>query len=106
MAEPVSQRLALGGLVALILGLAAPPVSAWATLAAAPLVLLLLTGLRPPRRWGAWTALSMIPYFTWWVAEMLTEPRNPWRSASLAVLTIAVFLAGFDALRRKRVTLR
>lgn len=106
MGEPVSQRLALGGLVALIVGLAAPPATIWRLLATAPLVLLVLTGLRPPARWGAWTAISMIPYFTWMLANLLTEPRNPWRSASLAALTIAVSLAGFDALRRKRVSLR
>lgn len=106
MSEPVSQRLALVGIALLMFGLAAPPASTWAIVATAPLGLLLLTGLKPPQRWSAWTAISMIPYFTWMVAETLIAPGDAWRTAGLAALTIAILLAGFDALRRKNISLR
>jgi uncharacterized membrane protein len=104
-------RGALLGLLVLSAWLvAAPPAGATASagarlliglLCAAPLLLLVAAGLRAVRQWGAWVAITMIPYFTLSVGSMLVAPGQRVEGAAFASLIVIVFFTGIAALRQR-----
>ena len=99
MSRRSSQWLATAGLMALLVMLLQPATPA-RMLAGVPLLVAILFGLRPPPRWGLPIALLMLPYFSFGVMEMLTtaDPRLP--GLLIAILTVGIFLAAMDSLRR------
>ncbi|MBL8200450.1 MAG: DUF2069 domain-containing protein [Chromatiales bacterium] len=70
-------------------------------LCAAPLLLLVLAGLRRVRQWGAWVAISMIPYFALSVGAMLVAEGQRLEGAAFATLTAVVFFTGIAASRQR-----
>lgn len=99
MSRRSSQWLATLGLLILLVILLRPatPVR---MLAGVPLLVAIIFGLRPPPRWGLAVALLMLPYFSFGVMEMLTIADPRWSGLLLAIMTVAVFLAAMDSLRR------
>ncbi len=69
-------------------------------LCAAPLLLLVLAGLRTVRQWGAWVAIIMIPYFALSVGAMLVAPGQRFEGAAFATLIAVVFFTGIAASRQ------
>jgi len=70
-------------------------------LCAAPLLLLLLARLRAVRRWGAWVAIVMIPYFALSVSAFLVAPGQRLEGSAFATLIAVVFFAGIAASRQR-----
>jgi len=107
--RPDTRWIACGGLVVLggaIIGptLGAPaPATAVACAIALPLPVMVLTGLLRQPRWGIWTAVLMIPYFSVALTDMLTTPGNRWSSAAVATVAVVVFFAAIDVARRSRL---
>jgi uncharacterized membrane protein len=101
VSRDLSRRLALAGLVALAVLLLWPPGAA-ALVGAGPLAVLILAGTLALPRWAIATAILMLPYFSYGVMEALTNPAGRLQAGIFAALTIFVFLAAMDSLRRKR----
>jgi uncharacterized membrane protein len=105
-----TRRATLAGLLVLAMWmLAAPPAGpavtlatrlAIGTLCAAPLLILLVAGLRTARQWGAWVAIVMIPYFTLSVGALLVSPGQRLEGTALATLIALVFFSGIAASRQ------
>lgn len=68
-------------------------------LCAAPLLLLVLAGLRTVRQWGAWVAIVMIPYFALSVGALLVAPGQRLEAAAFAALIAVVVFTGIAASR-------
>ena len=110
MNAALTKRLTLVGLA--ILGawlLIWPPAGAAATTVvrlaiglacAAPLLVLLLTGLGHSRKWGVWVAIVMIPYFALSVGAFLVAPTREPDGALFATLVAVLFFAGISASRQ------
>ncbi|MEQ1802178.1 MAG: DUF2069 domain-containing protein [Gammaproteobacteria bacterium] len=104
-------RLTLAGLLVLSAWLViAPPAGTAATpvarlligaLCAAPLLLLVVAGLRAVRQWGAWVAISMIPYFALSVGAMLVAEGQRLEGAAFSALIALEFFAGIAATRQR-----
>lgn len=96
----------MAGLLLVLGGVLQRLPAGWTVPVSLPLVGLLVTGLRPPPRWGGWAAVLMIPYVCIAVMELIAVPEQ--RGASLIVAGGAVlaFFAGLDAARRSGVSLR
>lgn len=71
------------------------------TLCAAPLLLLVLAGVRGVRQWGAWVAITMIPYFALSVGAMLVAPGQRLEGAAFATVMAVVFFTGIAASRQR-----
>jgi len=99
VSERRSRSLALVAIALLACWFLWPPGSVGA-LAAAPLAILLVTGLRRTRFWGIAAAGAMLPYFSWGVMRVVTEPDARVTATAFTVLTIAAFLAALDSMRR------
>lgn len=95
-----SRLLALAG-TAVLAAVIARPFAPGSLVAAAPLAVILAAGLLRLRYWAICTAIAMLPYFSWGVMELLTNPAGRAGAIAFAALTIAVFLAALDALRRQ-----
>jgi uncharacterized membrane protein len=102
----VSRWIALGGLAVLILIILLPAPSAWNVILAAPLIALLVSGFRPPRRWGGWVAVAMIPYLCVATGEAMVDPENRLTYAIIVGATIVVFFASMLFVRKTGVSLR
>jgi uncharacterized membrane protein len=100
MSQPLSRRLALGGLLALIALLALPPTPP-RLLGALPLGVAALGALRPAHRWGLAVALLMLPYFSFGLMDVIANPRGRMQAGAFTLLTVATFLAGLDCDRRR-----
>ncbi len=97
-----SRWLTLAGLIALaVLVLQPPDTGAGALVSAAPLGLLVAAHLMTLPGSPIATAIVMLPYFSYGVMAMLTDPAGRWRAVGFSVLTIGVFLAALDAHRRR-----
>lgn len=106
-----ASRISLAGLLVLSAwllitppaGSAAPPATRLliGALCAAPLVLLVLAGLRTVRQWGVWVAIVMIPYFALSVGAMLVARGQQLEGAGFATLVAVVFFAGIAASRQR-----
>ena len=70
-------------------------------LCAAPLLVLVLAGLRAVRQWGAWVAIIMIPYFALSVGAMLVAQDQRLEGAAFASLIAVVFFTGIAASRQR-----
>lgn len=99
MTATSSRLAALAGLVALATLLAVPP-SPGTVIGIVPLAALLLAGAMTASRWAIATAIVMLPYFSYGVMEILTDPAGRTRAVVFAALTIVVFLAALDSMRR------
>lgn len=89
----------MAGLVALAVLLLRPPDAA-GLIGAAPLAALILSGLVPLSRWAVATAILMLPYFSYGIMEMITNPAGRLRAVVFSALTVATFLVALDSARR------
>ncbi len=55
--------------------------------------------LRKRPRWGLWTAVLMIPYFSVALTDMLTDPGNRWTSGLIATLAVLIFFIAIHVTR-------
>jgi hypothetical protein len=95
-----SRWLALAGLAGLAAMLLQSPLPA-ALIGAAPLAALILAGLAALRLWAIATAIFMLPYFSYGVMEILTNPAGRIRAVLFSTMAIAVFFAALDSTRRR-----
>lgn len=100
MTAATSRLAALAGTLALAFVLGWPP-TAGALVAVAPLGAVLVAGLLRLRYWAIGAAIAMLPYFSWGVMEILTNPSGRAGAVAFSALTIAVFLAALDSQRRR-----
>lgn len=100
MTGRASRLVALAGL-ALVAALLAWPPGAAGLVGAAPLVAVFGAGALSAPRWAIATAIVMLPYFAWGVMSILTDPAGRLRAIAFATLTIVVFLAALDSMRRR-----
>lgn len=101
MSRPLSHRVALAALVALML-MTALPFSAVRAYALLPLGALLLAGLWPPSRlWAVVAGSLMLVYFSHGVMEILTNPAGRTRAILYSMLSVTVLFAALDAVRRR-----
>lgn len=104
MSAALSRRAALAGL--LLLGLmiflmsGLPPQPA-TILAILPLAALLVTARWPTRIWAVAVASVMLAYFSYGVMEILTDPPGRRRALLFSLLTVGIFLAALDSIRRR-----
>jgi uncharacterized membrane protein len=101
-----SRWIALGGLIVLIIVILFPAPSAWRVIIAGPLILLLVSGLRPPPRWGGWAAVAMIPYLCVATGEVIVDPDNRLTYAIIMGCTLLVFFAAMIFVRKTGTSLR
>jgi len=104
--ESFARLLTLTALLVMGAVLIWPPVSALAWAAALPLALLIVTGLRPARRWGGWVAVLMVPYVAVAAMNILAGPMPAPAAISLGVGTVAAFLGGLGWMRSIGATLK
>jgi len=101
-----SRCIALTGLLVMIATLLLPMPSAWSGTVAVPLFVLFVTGLKPPRKWGGWVAVAMVPYFAIALGEVIANPSGQFATSLLAGCTMIVFFSALDFSRRTGVSLR
>jgi uncharacterized membrane protein len=95
----MSRWLALAGLAALTTLMMRPP-DVTGLLSATPLAALVLAGIFGLSRWAIATAIIMLPYFSYGIMEVLTNPESRLQAVFFSSLTVAVFLAALDSMRR------
>ena len=106
MSQSFPRYLALAGLAVLIGILLLPTPSPWTLTISVPLVVLLVTGLKPPPRWGGWVAVLMIPYFCVALGELIANPARRLTSAIIIACTMLILFAAMDFVRRTGASLR
>ena len=94
------------GLAAMIALLLYPAPTTWTAMISTPLILLLVAGAHPPRKWGGWVAAALIPYFAGALGEAIAAPEDSAKYWVLTLLTVISFLSAFYLVRRSRVDLR
>lgn len=105
-AGTVSRGIALAGLLLMIGALLLPMPTPWSATVSVPLIVLCVTGLKPPRKWGGWVAAAMVPYFSISMGEMIANPASRFVTSLLTICAVIVFFAGLDIGRRTGVSLR
>jgi len=105
-ARPLSHWLAVTGLAVIAILLSFRLAPGWPLVLAVPPALLALAGLNPAPRWGGWVAVLMIPCLSAAIADVLVSQAGRWSSGLVAVLSVAVFFFGLDAVRRSGTSLR
>jgi uncharacterized membrane protein len=101
-----SRFIALVTLLSMTALLLWPAPTAWTAFVAAPLACLFLAGLRPPRKWGGWAAVVMVPYFCIALGEVIANPAEYLTAALLAGGAMIVFFFALDFTRRSGISLR
>ena len=106
----ILRRLTLAGLLVLAVWLLASPPAGPTTelatrlviglLCAAPLLILLVAGLRAVRQWGVWVAIVMIPYFALSVGALLVSSAQRLPGAALSMLIALLFFSGIATSRQ------
>jgi uncharacterized membrane protein len=96
----------MAGLATLVALLLYPAPTVLTTVFAAPLIALLAAGLHPPRKWGGWVAVLLIPYFAGALGEAIASPDRRAVAWAITILTIFTFLSAFYLVRRTGVNLR
>lgn len=99
----MSRLLMAAGLFALATLLTMPPTAA-GLIGAAPLATLAIGVLATVRNSGRWVmvvAILMLPYFSFGVMEMISNPGNQTQAVVFSVLTVGVFLTALDCARRR-----
>jgi hypothetical protein len=94
-----SQWLAAAGMTLLLWALL-QPVTPARLICSAPLAVAMVSVLYPPARWGLPIALLMLPYFSYGVMELVVSVDARWNGMVIAALTVGIFLAAMDSLRR------
>ena len=105
-AGTISRGIALAGLLIMIGALLLPKPSAWSGTVSVPLIILCLTGLKPPRKWGGWVAAAMVPYFCIALGELIANPASRLTTSLVAGGATIVFFAAIDIGRRTGISLR
>jgi uncharacterized membrane protein len=106
MSQRLPRYLALAGLAVMIGILLLPTPSPWTLTVSLPLALLLLTGLKPPPRWGGWVAVLMIPYLCVALGELIANPARRTTSALIIGCAVLIIFAAIDFVRRSGTSLR
>jgi uncharacterized membrane protein len=101
-----SHWIALGGLLILITVILLPGLSVWRIIVASPLILFLVTGVRPRPRWGGWVAVAMIPYLCVAIGEAIVDPDNRLTYTLIVGSTLLVFAASMIFVRATGASLR
>jgi uncharacterized membrane protein len=102
----VSRGIAMAALLTMVAALLLPMPTAWSGFVAIPLIVLFVTGLKPPRKWGGWVAAAMVPYFSIALGEVVADPTERFVPGLLAGGAMIVFFAALDYMRRTGVSLR
>jgi uncharacterized membrane protein len=100
MSRAASRRLALAGLVAMLVLIILPPTPP-RLLGSAPLAVGALAALRPTHRWGLAVAVLMLPYFSFGLMNVIADPGERVRAGIFTLVTVMTFLAGLDCERRR-----
>jgi hypothetical protein len=93
----------LGLLIAVILW---PAPTVMTTAVSTPLAVLLLTGFRPPPKWGGWVAALIIPYVCIALGEAIVGGANRPTYAIVVAGAVVVFFAAMDFVRASGTNLR
>jgi uncharacterized membrane protein len=102
VSQPRSHWLALAGVAVLAAWLLSPP-SITGAIAALPLLAVALASLMRLSHAAIGTAIVMLPYFCYGVMDSLTNPQARGAAFAFTTVTIVVFLAALDVVRRQRV---
>lgn len=105
-ASPLSRWIALAGLVLMIVLLLMPAPTPWTVTISVPLAIFIVTALKPPPRWGGWVSAFMVPYLAGALGEALADPDGRIINSLTAGLSVVVFFASIDFVRRTGVSLR
>ena len=95
-----SRWIAIVALAALGALLLVDGISTARLVAVAPLAALAVAALARMSRWSIAAAIVMLPYFSWGVMDILTAPSGRPRAIVFAALSVVVFFAALDSLRR------
>ena len=106
MTATTSRSIALLTLLFMSAVLLLPVPTAWTGIVATPLLCLFAAGLRPPRKWGGWAAVFMVPYFCIALGEVIANPAKFVSAALLAGGAMVVFFFALDYTRRAGISLR
>lgn len=106
MPGQAARMIGMASLLTILAVLLWPPTGLVAVAACIPLCLLLLAGMRPGPRWGAWLALLMIPYLVLAAMNILAGPMGRGPAVGFGVATAIAFVAGVAWTRRLGVNLR
>ena len=68
---------------------------------AAPLLALVYLSFRSVRQWGAWVAITLIPYFALSVGALLVTPDARLSGSAFATVVAVVFFTGILASRQR-----
>jgi uncharacterized membrane protein len=99
-------RLAILSLLVLAAAILAPRPGIVAITITLPVAALLITALRPPRRWGGWVAVCMVPYVCVAIGEAIANPAGRARGTIIATSAVFAFFAAMDYVRRTGTSLR
>jgi len=102
----LSRATALVSLLIMIAVLLLPVPTPWSGTVAVPLIILFAAGCKPPRKWGGWVAVTMVPYFCIALGEVIANPAERFMAGLLAVCATIAFFAALDFNRRTGVSLR
>ena len=106
MSATVPRVITLASLALVFALILWPPTATWQVAGALPLAVLLLTGIRPGKRWGGWVAAWMIPYLSIGVMNLLAGPASPPVGLAMSVASALACLAALDWTRRMGFSLR
>ncbi|MDJ0928928.1 MAG: hypothetical protein QNJ73_14920 [Gammaproteobacteria bacterium] len=106
MSAAVVRGLILGSLIVIVAVLLWPPISPWGASGAVPVAGLAAAGLRPPKRWGGWVTVLMIPYLAVATMNIVAGPMPRSAAILFGSATVIAGLGGLDWLRRTGTSLR
>ena len=101
MTGTVSRWIAIVALASLATMLLVDGSSAARLAVAAPLAALAAAAVATMSRWAIAAAIVMLPYVSYGVMEILTAPAGRARPIVFATLSVVVFFAALDSLRRE-----
>jgi hypothetical protein len=98
--------MTLACLITCAVALVWPPASALGLIAAIPLALVVLAGIRPGRRWGGWVAVVTIPYLAVGAMNIVAGPMAKVPSLGLGIGAALAFVLGLGWTRSIGATLK
>ena len=96
----------LAGLIVMIPTLLLPAPTPWTVALSVPLAILIISGLKPPPRWGGWASAFMVPYLAGALGEAIADPEGRLLNSLTAGCAVLVFVTSIDFVRRTGVSLR